>query len=285
MQSVAEVVVGVVVADVVVALVFLPPQPAAAKAAATSNTEPRLKGFLSGSFRPFCPLRRWRAGYDASASPEWQDSGLGRMMGIRTGTRMRLGLGERARWSAGLAAAVCVGVAVGRLVERRRMLASAAAIARTDPLTGLANRRAWEEELRREVARARRNSERLALVMLDLDHFKELNDTQGHQAGDTVLAEAAASWRTAVRTTDFLARYGGDEFAMLLPDCPDEYGETVLERIRTAIPPGCSCSAGIAYWDGNESAEDLLARADAALYEAKRAGRNTAVTAGDGSGD
>jgi diguanylate cyclase (GGDEF)-like protein len=168
----------------------------------------------------------------------------------------------------------------GRFIERRRMLESAAAIALTDPLTGLANRRAWEEELRREVARAHRNSHRLALVMLDLDHFKQLNDTKGHQAGDTVLAEAAASWRGAVRTTDFLARYGGDEFAMLLPDCPAEYGETVLERIRTAIPPGFTCSAGIAYWNGAETAESLLARADAALYEAKRAGRNMAVTAG-----
>jgi diguanylate cyclase len=187
--------------------------------------------------------------------------------------------------SAGVAAATMAGVLLGRLIERRRMLASAAQIALTDPLTGLANRRAWEEELRREVARARRNSHRLALVMLDLDHFKQLNDTQGHQAGDTVLAEAAASWRSAVRTTDFLARYGGDEFAMLLPDCPDEYGETVLERIRTAIPPGCSASAGIAYWNGAETAESLLARADAALYEAKRAGRNTAVRARGSSSD
>jgi diguanylate cyclase (GGDEF)-like protein len=176
--------------------------------------------------------------------------------------------------------AVGVGVVIGRFIERRRMLESAAAIALTDPLTGLANRRAWEDELRREVARAGRNSHRLALVMLDLDHFKQLNDTQGHQAGDTVLAEAAASWRGAVRTTDFLARYGGDEFAMLLPDCPAEYGETVLERIRTAIPPGCSCSAGIAYWNGAETAEALLSRADAALYEAKRAGRNMSVSAG-----
>jgi diguanylate cyclase (GGDEF)-like protein len=194
-----------------------------------------------------------------------------------------MGIGNRARFTAGMVLAVLIGVVAGRILERRRMLESAAAIALTDPLTGLANRRAWEEELRREVARARRNSHRLALVMLDLDHFKQLNDTHGHQAGDTVLAEAAASWRTAVRTTDFLARYGGDEFAMLLPDCPDEYGQTVLERIRTAIPPGCSCSAGIAYWDGQESAEDLLARADAALYEAKRAGRDTAVTAGGSS--
>ncbi len=177
-----------------------------------------------------------------------------------------------------------VGVQLGRLIERQRMLKNAAAIALTDPLTGLANRRAWEEELRREVARAKRTSNRLALVMLDLDHFKELNDSQGHQAGDTVLAEAAASWRNAVRTTDFLARYGGDEFAMLLPDCPSEYGETVLERIRTAIPTGCSASAGIAYWDGKETAEALLSLADAALYEAKRAGRNMAVTAGGEAG-
>jgi len=192
-------------------------------------------------------------------------------------------MGDTARVSLGVGAATIVGLLVGRFIERRRMLESAAQIALTDPLTGLANRRAWEEELRREVARARRNSHRLALVMLDLDHFKELNDTQGHQAGDTVLAEAAASWRGAVRTTDFLARYGGDEFAMLLPDCPDEYGEMVLERIRTAIPPGCSASAGIAYWNGAETAEALLARADAALYEAKRAGRNTAVRAGSTS--
>jgi len=192
---------------------------------------------------------------------------------------LRLGIGERSRWALALAAAALGGIVAGRSIERRRMLESAAAIALTDPLTGLANRRAWEEELRREVARAARNSHRLALVMLDLDHFKQVNDTRGHQAGDTVLAEAAASWRTAVRTTDFLARYGGDEFAMLLPDCPAEYGETVLERIRTVIPPGCSCSAGIAYWNGDESAEALLARADAALYEAKRAGRNTAITA------
>lgn len=193
--------------------------------------------------------------------------------------RWRREIGERSRWPIGIAVGVLTGVVFGRFVERRRMLESAAAIALTDPLTGLANRRAWEEELRREVARARRTSHRLALVMLDIDHFKQLNDTRGHQAGDTVLTEAAASWRDAVRTTDFLARYGGDEFAMLLPDCPAEYGQTVLERIRTAIPPGCSCSAGIAYWNGAETAESLLARADAALYEAKRAGRNMAVTA------
>jgi diguanylate cyclase (GGDEF)-like protein len=194
--------------------------------------------------------------------------------------RWRRGLDERSRWPLGIAAAMLCGVLVGRFIERRSAMESAAAIALTDPLTGLANRRAWEEELRREVARARRNSERLALVMVDLDHFKQLNDTRGHQAGDSVLAEAAASWRGAVRNTDFLARYGGDEFAMLLPDCPDEYGELVLERIRTAIPPGFTCSAGIAYWNGNETAESLLSRADSALLEAKRSGRNTAVTAG-----
>jgi diguanylate cyclase (GGDEF)-like protein len=195
-------------------------------------------------------------------------------------SRRRPGLEDYARPAIGLSSSMLVGIQIGRVIERRRMLKNAAAIALTDPLTGLANRRAWEEELRREVARAKRTSNRLALVMLDLDHFKQLNDTQGHQAGDTVLAEAAASWRNAVRTTDFLARYGGDEFAMLLPDCPSEYGETVLERIRTAIPPGCSASAGIAYWNGTETAEGLLSRADAALYEAKRAGRNMAVTAG-----
>ena len=108
---------------------------------------------------------------------------------------------ERVRWAVGLLAAVLVGAVFGRFIERRRMLESAAAIALTDPLTGLANRRAWEEELRREVARARRHSERLALVMLDLDHFKALNDTHGHQAGAPVRARAVGP-RLLVRIVD-----------------------------------------------------------------------------------
>ncbi|MDQ6816230.1 MAG: sensor domain-containing diguanylate cyclase [Actinomycetota bacterium] len=163
--------------------------------------------------------------------------------------------------------------------ERQELLEHAEAVARTDPLTGLANRRAWEEELQREIARARRSQHRLAVVMLDLDHFKEFNDKHGHQAGDELLREAAANWRMALRISDVVARYGGDEFGLLLPDCPAYYAEGVLERIRAVTPGGCGCSAGIAYWDGAETAEAMVARADAALYAAKQAGRDQAITA------
>lgn len=156
--------------------------------------------------------------------------------------------------------------------EREALFARVEAMARTDQLTGLPNRRAWDEEVRRELARARRSGEPFSLIMLDLDRFKELNDTYGHQAGDEFLRDAAIAWRTVLRESDFIARYGGDEFSVLLPDTSSTAGITTLtDRLRDAMLEGRSCSAGAATWDGTETAEHLIARADAALYEAKRA--------------
>jgi diguanylate cyclase (GGDEF)-like protein/PAS domain S-box-containing protein len=155
--------------------------------------------------------------------------------------------------------------------EREHLLHRVEAMARTDELTGLANRRAWDEELRRELARAGRSDQRVCVVMLDLDNFKELNDTYGHQAGDTLLREVGEAWRIVMRVTDLIARYGGDEFAVLLPDCQEDNADRLVERLQAAMPAGHSCSAGCAYWDGSMTAEELLARADAALYQAKRA--------------
>jgi diguanylate cyclase len=158
-------------------------------------------------------------------------------------------------------------------------------LARTDKLTGLPNRRAWDEELKRELARARRHQWPACAVMLDLDSFKLFNDTHGHQAGDALLSEAARAWRAVLRETDFMARYGmvarygGEEFALILPDCPLEPAMAVTERLREAMPGRQTCSAGIASWNGSESAEALMGRADAALYEAKRLGRDRAVVA------
>jgi diguanylate cyclase (GGDEF)-like protein len=113
--------------------------------------------------------------------------------------------------------------------------------------------------------------------MLDLDHFKEFNDDHGHQAGDRFLKQAAAAWGSELRGTDFLARYGGEEFALALPGCTPGQAMEVAERVRAATPEGETCSIGIASWDGEEEAPDLLGRADAALYEAKRSGRNVSV--------
>jgi diguanylate cyclase len=152
-------------------------------------------------------------------------------------------------------------------------------MARTDDLTGLPNRRAWDHEIGREIARARRQGTPVTVAMVDLDHFKTYNDANGHLAGDRLLKEAAGTWRSVLRTTDLIARYGGEEFAIALPGCAEEEAERLIDRLRAVTPAGESCSAGIAEWDGAEHAEQLLGRADRALYEAKQAGRNRTVVA------
>lgn len=162
-------------------------------------------------------------------------------------------------------------------LERIELLTRLESIARTDDLTGLPNRRAWEEEVPRELLRAEREGRPLCVAMIDLDHFKEFNDERGHQAGDRFLKQAAAAWDVELRGTDFLARYGGEEFALVLPNCTPEQAMEVADRLRAATPEGETCSIGIASWDGQESAPALLGRADGALYEAKRAGRNLSV--------
>jgi diguanylate cyclase (GGDEF)-like protein/PAS domain S-box-containing protein len=163
--------------------------------------------------------------------------------------------------------------------DREKLLQKVEAMARTDELTGLPNRRAWDEEVRRELARTVRTGRPLAVAMVDLDRFKEFNDKHGHQAGDTFLREAAARWRMTLRVTDFIARYGGEEFVLVLADCPLGEAMAVMQRIRAVTPEGQTCSAGVAAWDGQESADMLVGRADAALYEAKRSGRNRVVAA------
>jgi diguanylate cyclase (GGDEF)-like protein len=164
-------------------------------------------------------------------------------------------------------------------LDRARLLLQLQETARTDDLTGLPNRRAWEEELPRELARAARDARPVCVAMLDLDRFKAFNDDRGHQAGDRLLKEAAAAWASQLRTSDMLARYGGEEFALLLPGCTIDGAQTLVQRLRTAMPDGETVSAGIACWDETESAEQFVGRADAALYAAKRGGRDKLVAA------
>jgi diguanylate cyclase (GGDEF)-like protein/PAS domain S-box-containing protein len=153
-------------------------------------------------------------------------------------------------------------------------------IAQTDELTGLPNRRRWQEDLEREMARARRGHTRLCIGMVDLDAFKPFNDTHGHQAGDNLLRQTAQAWAEVLRATDILARYGGDEFLLLLPECPVEEALTVLDRLRCATPAELTCSIGLTSSLGEERSERVLNRADAALYDAKRRGRDSVVVAG-----
>lgn len=163
--------------------------------------------------------------------------------------------------------------------ERAELMATLAEVARTDDLTGLPNRRAWDEALERELARAERDTTPLCIGLADLDRFKRFNDDRGHQAGDRLLKQIAASWAAELRTTDVLARYGGEEFALALPGCDIEDATLLTERLRAATPEGQTCSVGLVYWDGSESAEKLIGRADKALYAAKDAGRDRVVIA------
>ena len=164
--------------------------------------------------------------------------------------------------------------------QQAQLLARAEETARIDPLTSLPNRRHWDEELARELALARRRHSPLCVALLDLDRFKDFNDAHGHREGDRMLRKSAAAWRMALRGSDFLARYGGEEFAVLLPDCELGDAATVIERLRPATPEGQTVSAGIAEWNGYEATSALLDRADLALYEAKRGGRDRVEVAG-----
>ncbi len=159
-------------------------------------------------------------------------------------------------------------------LERVASLERLTEMARTDPLTELSNRRAWQDELARELARAERSGLRLAVGLIDLDEFKAYNDRWGHAAGDRVLLTAARRWRRRLRLTDLLARIGGDEFAIAMPSCGLEQAVELGDQLRAALPDGLSCSIGVAEWSGAEPAADLLARADQALYAAKNSGRN-----------
>ena len=168
----------------------------------------------------------------------------------------------------------------GVAIERADLLAQAQELARTDALTGLANRRALEEELPREMSRLRREEHPLFLASLDLDGLKAYNDRAGHQAGDRLLREAAAAWGSSLRDFDCLARSGGDEFVLFFEAENREEAVAVVERLRNVTPGGVTCSAGLVVWDGAESWLELLERADRALYAAKQGGRDRAVLTG-----
>ena len=165
------------------------------------------------------------------------------------------------------------------LLERMQQMAV------TDGLTELANRRSFDRSLERELTRAARTDGRLSVVLLDIDHFKMLNDTYGHVVGDNVLRQIAAALRECGREYDTVARYGGEEFAAVLPGCSSALALQVAERLREAVEQAGSdvpvtASAGVATYpyDGID-ANGLLSAADQALYAGKRAGRNTVRSA------
>jgi len=171
-------------------------------------------------------------------------------------------------------------------IDNARRFREARQLADHDALTGLHNRRYFHETLGREVARAHRYERRLALVVLDLDDFKDVNDRIGHLAGDAVLAELAERVRDAVRSADVPCRVGGDEFAVILPESSLDDADQLYARIKTAVATRpvaqggrILVSAGVAELKPEDDATSLFQRADEALYRAKERGKGQAVAA------
>ena len=166
-------------------------------------------------------------------------------------------------------------------------------VSTVDPLTGLHNRRWLNDMFIRQVDRCARARQAVCLAMVDIDHFKSVNDTYGHQAGDRVLAQVGRTMQRQLRPGDLVARYGGEEFAVLLPETALAEALAALERLRLAIGQchasvaqratiRVSVSIGVAQWQSGWSLDDLVQAADQALYRAKQAGRNCIVAADDG---
>ncbi len=187
------------------------------------------------------------------------------------------GFPSMARWALGSLILIVAAAVVGEIVagrragekERERLQLELVHMAHHDALTGVANRRLFEQDLPREMARAKRRGAPLCVIALDLDDFKAYNDEYGHAAGDRLLKASASAWTHALRAGDLLARTGGDEFVALLPDCTPAEAEQVSERLTRSVPLGRTCSTGIACWNGADSAEALLSRADKAMYASK----------------
>ncbi len=178
--------------------------------------------------------------------------------------------------------ATLVSLVVGRLLAELRHKA------RHDSLTGLLNRRAMEEAIDKQMQRGRRTGETLSLLMLDLDHFKSINDSLGHSVGDLVLQEVATILQAHVRKIDHIARVGGEEFLVLMPGASLDTARLAAERLREQLAAdlpqlheasvSLSVSIGIAQWtDQTEDMSRLLVRVDTALYQAKAQGRNCVV--------
>jgi diguanylate cyclase (GGDEF)-like protein len=161
----------------------------------------------------------------------------------------------------------------------------------TDPLTGVANRRVFFERLAAEVSRAARHGRAMSILMIDVDHFKAVNDRYGHQLGDVVLAAIAQGLRDTLRTADVVARFGGEEFAIILPDTGLDEATRAAERVRVHVREQrfgnprdairATVSVGLATLMSDETGDDLVFRADAALLIAKRGGRDRITLASE----
>jgi diguanylate cyclase (GGDEF)-like protein len=170
-----------------------------------------------------------------------------------------------------------------RTQELKKLMEELEALSLTDSLTGLANRRAFEQRLKMEWQRATRYEHPLTIMLIDVDHFKRFNDDFGHQTGDHVLAQVGTILQQAVRTTDLACRYGGEEFVIILPDTSLDDAMPIAHRIREQVANYAwearqvTVSVGVSMLNQQETANQLVSDADQALYQAKAAGRNQVI--------
>jgi two-component system cell cycle response regulator len=243
---------------------------------------------------PFSPDRTvWTEVVGAASHRGAEASGALKPLAVRPIRSGEMVKGVLALYSSGGAASPSGGAQTEALLRHAFMVLENSWLYRqiarmsvTDGLTGLTNVRHFRETMRMEHARAKRHNDPYAILMVDIDHFKKVNDVYGHPVGDTVLRELASVLRDVVRTTDLPARYGGEEFIVFLPQTRLPEASIVGERLRKAVErqpfaaPSpllrCTVSVGIAdFRPGSEGSErEIIARADQALYEAKRGGRN-----------
>ena len=206
---------------------------------------------------------------------------------LPAGTLLVDGLtGDKVQWEviatgSALLALLVLARMAGLLTVVRAQAVQLSALARSDPLTGLPNRRTWDYELSRACRQARERAAPLTVALLDLDHFKDYNDAHGHPAGDLLLREAAAAWTDLLREGEVIARYGGEEFAVLFPGLTAAEATARVHDLMRHTPSRQTFSAGVATWDPISEPASALAAADVGLYAAKRAGRRRVFVAPD----
>jgi diguanylate cyclase (GGDEF)-like protein len=171
-----------------------------------------------------------------------------------------------------------VAAEIAAALDRAGLVVLLAAQARTDPLTGAANRRSWDEQVDRELAQAQRSGEPLTVALIDVDHFKAYNDTYGHAAGDVLLRDLVTALGAELRIGDVIARLGGDEFALALPGCDLQQARTLASRLLRVVPSAQTTSIGLTQAGTHDTPRALGGRADRALYAAKDGGRNQVKT-------